>query len=499
LNVSELTQAVSESIRRHRLLLPGERILVAVSGGLDSMVLLHLLQTLSKETAWRLTVVHLNHQLRGRSSNADERLVRGTANALKLPVVIERADVRKISREQKLSLEMAGRKARHAFFARSATRFGAGVIALAHHADDQTELFFERLLRGSGGQGLAGMKWKSRSPVTARLQLARPLLNISKATLRTYAVRNKIRHREDASNACLDFLRNRVRHELLPLMKRRYQPALSDVVRRTVEILGSETELLDQLAAKWLQNLNAQAGSANSAGGKQKSAEFCESLSFQELHVALQRRVVQAQLLALGVVPDFELVEKLRTFPGVFVSVREPVTKNRSAESPVTAPSETRQVLVFRDTKGVLHLGNSNSKQGDFAVSSLLSCHLSGRAGSAVFDGTSFRWRITNGSLPARLKRLPSSELFDADKVRTPVILRHWQPGDRFQPIGLHAAVKLQDLFTNQRIPRGRRRELVLATTAAGEIFWVEGLRIAERFKLTQKTIRRLHWAWERF
>ncbi len=158
-----------------KLLRRGQAILVAVSGGLDSMVLLHVLHELSLKNGWRLTIAHLNHQLRGRHSDADERLVWQSAKELRLPIRIGCADVRRFARGHNLSVEMAARKLRHDFLARVATQRKISTVALAHHADDQLELFFLRLFRGSGGEGLAGMKWRNHSPANRKIELVRPL------------------------------------------------------------------------------------------------------------------------------------------------------------------------------------------------------------------------------------------------------------------------------------------------------------------------------------
>src|SRR6185369_5793855 len=173
-----LLEHINDSIERQKLFRRGEKILVAVSGGMDSMVLLHALRRLSVRHRWRLTVAHFNHQLRGGASDADEKLVRTTAAKMKLPVAAAGADVKRFAKQGRLSIEMAARKLRHEFLARAARERGIKTVALAHHADDQVELFFLRLLRGAGTQGLSGMKWQSPSPADKTIALARPLLDL---------------------------------------------------------------------------------------------------------------------------------------------------------------------------------------------------------------------------------------------------------------------------------------------------------------------------------
>jgi tRNA(Ile)-lysidine synthase len=459
----KLLADIEQSIRDRKLLRRGQKILVAVSGGVDSMVLLHVLHRLSKKNGWQLTVAHLNHKLRGRSSDADEQLVHTITRKLHLRLVSENADVRAFAREHKLSIEMAARKLRHDFLARTAVRLKIPAVALAHHADDQVELFFLRLLRGSGGEGLSGMKWRGLSPGNPKVELVRPLLEQPKLALRRFARVHQVRFREDKSNARLDIQRNRIRHELLPLLKRHYQPALEKMILRVMEIVGAESEFAGRAAQDWLK-------------GKGQTP-------FEKLSVAVQRRGVQLQLQRLGIVPGFDLVEKLCAEPG----------------SPISISPE---LFALRDDSGQVRLRKSKSGEaGAFgkldSQNRLVDVWTKSGAGEISFGGAQFRWRLDSGkALPRR--RAARTEFFDADKVGSPVVLRHWQPGDRFQPIGMKHSVKLQDLFTNQKVPRAVRRALVVATTVGGEVVWVEGLRIAERFKLTAKTAWRLKWFWHR-
>jgi len=453
--VSDLVQRVEASIRERSLLKRGQPILVAVSGGVDSMVLLEILVRLAPKYRWALHIAHFNHRLRGRAADADERFVRRTAGRLGLPFITEHTDVRRLARQEKTSVEMAARQARHAFLARAASKQRIKTIALAHHADDQVELFFLRLLRGAGSRGLAGMNWSSPSPADKRLKLVRPLLDCSKADLTAFARAARVRFREDASNASPDILRNRIRCELLPMLNRDYTPALSKVVLRQMMILGDEAELIQSLSDHW----------------RRKSIP-----AFATLARACQRRILHDELLGLGITPDFDLVERLRTAPGRNMIV-EPGTALRHDGSGRVHRAAVRAVAYNDDRRLV---------------------KFKGRKGQGTFAGLTWTWEASKGAGPRWPRFARGCEWFDADKIGMDAVLRHWQAGDRFQPSGLGASVKLQDLFINQKIPREHRHELVVAATASGEIWWVEGLRIGEKFKLTPATRRRLKWGWQR-
>lgn len=421
------------------------------------MVLLDMLWQLSSGHGWRLHVAHFNHQLRGRSSDADEQLVRMTCRKLRLRCAVGTADIRQLAAKDGVSIEMAARAARHAFLARTARRWSLPKIALAHHADDQVELFLLRILRGAGSEGLSGMRWAGPSPVDSKLRLIRPLLEVPKAELRDYARQRCIQFREDTSNASLEHLRNRVRQELIPLLTRNYQPALFRVVLRNADILGADAQCLDQIAEDWLL-------------GKGREP-------FKELPVAIQRRVILQGLLMLGVVPEFDVIEGLRTSANTSIAVGG-------------------GLLLSHDGLGRISTVTVDlpKKRSAGRVELLLAA----KNGTGDFGGVNWRWEIqrqTSRGLPGFVE---GTEYFDADRVGTEVVLRHWQPGDRFQPSGLPKSAKLQDLFVNAKIPAAVRRQLVVATTVAGELWWVEGLRIAEGFKLSAATRRRLKWTWRR-
>jgi tRNA(Ile)-lysidine synthase len=448
-----LLEKINASIAAEKLFAEGERIVAAVSGGVDSMVLLFALHRLASAKGWRITVAHFNHQLRGGQSDADEKLVRRTARALKIPIIVGRGSVRAEARRRGWSIEMAARELRHQFLARAAERAKSGTLALAHHRDDQVELFFVRLLRGAGGEGLAGMKWRNASPVDDSICLTRPLLNSAKAELRQFATENHIEFSEDESNSSVEILRNRIRHQLLPLLRKEFQPALDTTILRAMDLIGAENEAARTLAREWL--------SARHQG-------------WETLPLAVQRLALQEQARDLGRTIDFDAVERLRL-----------------------SPDEPKAVgggkYMVRNVDGALTL--SNRAAAEFSPMRKRVA-LKKPRGSTRFSGLTLTWETAKGpgaGFPAAL----NTEEFDADKVGESIVLRHWRPGDRFQAIGSAAARKLQDVFTDLKTPTLERRRRVIATTADGEIFWVQGVRIGEACKLRKTTRQRLIWRWK--
>ena len=457
-----LIPQIEQTIRRHRCFLPGQGILVAVSGGLDSMVLLDLLRILGSGFGWRLVVGHFNHQLRGPASDADERFVTDQAIRLGLEAQTGRGDVRRFQKEHRVSLEMAARQLRHEFLAGTAQRGGLDAIALGHQADDQLELFFLRLLRGTGLEGLEGMQWSSPSPCQPAIPLVRPLLEQPKSTLADYAQAAGLAFREDVTNEDSQLLRNRIRHELLPLLTRHYQPALRPVIARLRELIRAETALVENAVQR---------------RQRQRSPR-----TFDRWPVAVQRQWLCRELRRLGLEPDFERVEALRQTPGQAVMVgprhviaRDPAGQVRRVPLGLPPFSTEQITLVLRPP-----------------------------AGQTVFGGSRFQWRFTTlAAAPSPFKASPPPapgtgvEWWDADRVGDAISLRHWRPGDRFQPLGMAQPARLQDLFTNRKIPPAQRRLASVACTNAGEIFWVEGLPIGEQVKLNPATARALCWHWQ--
>jgi len=281
----------------------------------------------------------------------------------------------------------------------------------------------------------------------------RPLLDQPKEVLFNFAKDKKIHFREDVSNASLDFQRNRIRHEAVPLLKK-LQPALSETVLRTMEIVAEESSFVLNAATKWLSSKNRK--------------------PFFKLHIAAQRMCLRLQLLELKLPVHFDLVEQLRLQPKRIFAVNPKISVYRDATGQVLLQIEN--TVSFDETE--IEIDLTEASEIEFSQQRI-----------------SWEFKNKNGdSFP----RKTDCEWFDARKVGSKIRLRHWKPGDRFQPIGTKTPKKLQDLFSDLKIPRSQRHKLTLATTEQGEIFWIEGLRISERFKLDKTSSQRLKWHWSR-
>ena len=448
-----LAEKVGDIIRAQNLFPATGRIIVAVSGGIDSMALLHLLATPALGLRDRLFVAHFNHQLRGPESDADAAIVGQAAERLGLRFETGSGNARQLAAETGDGIEAAARQLRHDFFARLARRLSA-VVALAHHADDQIETFFLRLLRGAGNRGLAGMQPSAPSPVDSGVTLVRPLLGIRRDEIVAYGEEQGIAHREDASNADTRFLRNRVRHELLPRLTERFGESVSRQIARAMQVAGDEADCIDDLAAEW--------------PGKPP---------FENLPIAVQRQVVQRQLFTLGAEPSFDLVESLRLEAGRVIEVApgRRLQRNADGQVQVAAPAAEPEFSLARREVSI-----------------------AGQAGEAEFDGLKIRWERLPGGLAKwrELGQAERREVFDAEALGQAIALRHWRSGDRFQSIGQAGTTKLQDLFVNQKIPKVKRRQLVVAEAADGRLFWMQHFRIAEPFKVTESTTGLLLFSW---
>ncbi|MDI6852853.1 MAG: tRNA lysidine(34) synthetase TilS [Deltaproteobacteria bacterium] len=452
----DLPRWVGILTRREEFFASGDRVLAAVSGGPDSMALLHLLTRLGREMGFTVGVAHFNHLLRGRDSDEDAAFVGRAAQELGLPFHLGAGDVRQAARRKKVSLQMAARDLRLAFLKETCRLEGYNKLALGHTADDQVEQFFLRLLRGAGIQGLKGMEFATPAGIV------RPLLAAGKEVILAWLRQEGLSYREDASNLSRRYLRNRVRLELLPELARSYNPRIKVAVWRLMSLLDEDERLLaSQTLAAWEQV------------GRRLTPDFSSIrvAELLDLPLGLQKRVLR---------------HALENFAGggeiTSARVDNLLALARAAKS--------GGQIKFKECQAAragqeLHLWRRLPPPGKTAT-------LVSVPGTwETPDG----WRITLSpvTLPDDpVQAAAFGEVFlDAAPVNFPLTVRHFRPGDRFWPQGGPGTRKLQDFLVDRKIPRWLRPHLPLVESR-GRIILVAGLAIAEPVKITPHTANAL-------
>ncbi len=438
-----MEREVLATIAAHRLFEKGEGVVVAVSGGADSVALLDFLAT-RVELGLRLVVAHLNHGLRGADADADERFVSGLAAGYGLPMEAARVDVRALSRERRLSLEEAGREARHLFLAAVAERHGAARIALAHHRDDQAETVLMRLIRGAGADGLAGMR-----PASGDSRYVRPLLAVSREHIVAYLRARGLQWREDASNQDQAFLRNRIRHELLPLLAT-YNPAIAERLAATAESLAADAELLERLTAE-----RYDACRQDGEGGG--------------LMVPSLRREPDGSRLRLYRKAIADVKGDLRRVAFRHLQAVDRLVFGARPNAELLLPDGIRVIRRY----DLLTVAAAEAGDGSLAYD----VQVEGPGSYRLPGG--WLLTVTIGSAPDCWEGAPSDTAWiDPEQAPFPWLVRPFRPGDRFRPLGMVGNKKVKELFIDLKIPGDERRSRPLLF-AGGELAWVCGIRRA--------------------
>jgi tRNA(Ile)-lysidine synthase len=445
-------------------------LIVGVSGGPDSVCLLHVLAGLREEMGRPLHIAHLNHNLRGKDAEVDAEYVAQLSATLGLPITIDKRDVAAHQAENRLSLEEAAREVRYQFFAEVAQAAGTDQVAVGHTADDSVETLLMNLMRGTGVGGLKGLQPLSvlRTPSGVPLTVVRPLLEVDRAETEAYCREHDLSPRPDPSNLSPRFLRNRIRHELLPWL-RGCNPNVGSALLTTAEILREVEDFLhEQLAPVW-----------NRVVTEEGDHLLLDNSAISSLHPALQRLVFREVFrYLLGDLKDIESkhVEKARE------ALVLPAGKRLTLPKGVTFYVEYGRCLVGTDRSPEPSLP---PLEGERTIQV---------PGCTAFPGWQVETRIENiGELPwaegswSDPSATPGVAYFDFETVGDRVTVRGRRPGDRFQPLGMSQPKKLQDFMVDAHIPRALRDRVPLICSS-DHILWVMGWRIDERAKVREGT-----------
>jgi tRNA(Ile)-lysidine synthase len=424
-------------INRYHLITEGDRLILALSGGIDSMVLADLLLKSKVE----FVVAHCNFHLRGEESDGDEQFVREYVERNGIQCFVKHFDTEHYASEQGISIEMAARDLRYAWFEELRQQLGYDKIVVAHHADDQAETFFINLLRGAGLRGLKGMQPQNGV-------IIRPLLWASRKQVHQYAIDNQINWREDHTNAETVYLRNKIRNQLLPVFEELH-PEARQGLYKSLEHLASENELYRELLKEKLSQIVKQEDEVQ----KVKVPEPVEGpTSFQLLFEWLRQynfNTDQCHFI-------FEAMET-----GIGNKYYSP----------------THQLVIGRNELQLSEIRSVSDEEIRID-----------RGEEEILSPIHLRFSQVEKTADFIINKSRDVAQWDADKIQFPLTLRHWRHGDRFHPLGMKGSKLLSDFFVDQKFTELQKRNTWLLVSADGDILWVIGHRVDDRCKVTSET-----------
>jgi len=461
-------KAVSWTIARYRMLEPYDSVLIGVSGGPDSIALVNVLSGLSQEFNLNLGIAHLNHSLRGNCSDNDALFVSELGHRLDLPCFIDKKDVKIFQEKNKLSLEEAAREVRYKFFEETAKKNGYNKIALGHHADDNAELVLMYLLRGSGPLGLSGI-----CPVRDKKYI-RPLIHHTRLEIMDFIKTNELSYVTDKTNNDIKYIRNRIRHDLIPVLKAHYNPKISQTLNRLSFIIRDEE--------KWIEELINPVFNACVLSQKNGQIELCVS-ELKKIPGPAKRRVIRKAI------ENVKGSLRRITFTHIENAVR--LLQADKESGVLDLPDRIR---IKKNWHSLLILKEKNALRSlcfNKALDNIIPYKYTiNKPGILHIKETGMSLKISILDMPFMEKFDPSGQnqaFFDMNTVDFPLTVRNFIPGDRFTPMGMTGTQKVKKFFINNKIP-AKDRAICPILACNDKIIWLAGFRIDDSVKITQST-----------
>lgn len=453
--VRDIIKKVDNTISKYRMIGRGARVIVAVSGGADSVCLLDILNSLKDVLGVELVVAHFDHGLRPGEDQYETDFVKSLAASFDCDFVTKRADPD--LQPETASLEERARDVRYRFLKEVKEQYAAQKIATGHNLNDQAETVLMRLLRGSGPSGLSGI------PPVRDTYIIRPLIEMTRGEIESYLSRRGLTHITDSSNSETKHLRNEIRLNLLPQLER-YQPKIVEILGRTAGIMREENEWLEAKATRWLKKW-AEKGSNDEI--------VLSLLRFKGLPEPLQNHVIRQALRRKG--------GSLRQISLPNIDAIKQIATGSKPQAEVTLPNmlKVKRVydkLIFSKSKP------ETPKQFCYIIDKLGAFDLETLGCTIQLE------EVERKALP-ELKISAWTACLDADRITYPLMLRNFRPGDRFVPLGMTGHKKLKSFFIDTKIPSHVRARIPILTQG-NEPIWICGLRIDDRFKVTSTTKR---------
>lgn len=440
-------QKVLRFIKENELLLSDEKILVALSGGPDSVFLLHFLNKFKKKYKIEIGAVHINHLLRGKDSDRDELFCKTICNELSIPFYLLRKDIKSYSRKNKISLEIAGRKIRYNFFEKISKANGYSKIATAHNADDNAETVLLNLIKGSGIKGIAGIPVK-------RNNIIRPILSLNKKEILDYLEENKFEYRIDQSNLSNDFERNFLRNEVIPLIQENINPSFSNTALNT---------------SLNLQRLNS--GLSEIVNGLKSGIKIKhnKSVSIPIQLIKKENDFIITYAIKEIIDENFSVKLESNDLKKVFLLAKKQSGKSEELTENLISLRERNEITVQKN------LALENHYEKKLNVGSEL------KIDDKILSISEVR------RSDVKITKSKNIEFISAVGLSDTFVVRTWKKGDKFFPIGMHGTKKISDYLNDVKINFFEKKEQLVLENK-GSIVWVIGKRLDDRFKITPNT-----------
>lgn len=448
---SAIIQKVLKFIRDNELIKNNDSIVVGFSGGPDSTFLMHLLLTIKSLFNLKIYAAHLNHQLRGKNSDDDELFVKNFCKENKIELLTERKDISALAKDRKKSIEETAREERYKLFQTSVQKFGANKIATGHTLNDNVETMIFNFARGSGVSGLRGIPVK-------RDNIIRPLLCLTKDEITNFLKEEELEFRIDETNFQEDYTRNFIRNKIIPL--------LQEINPNLYETLLSSSQLL-LLLEKYIEKESEKFEKlfVTKKVDKILRIRLEENVDYKNYIIMdMLRKKIESQFnLTLGYDKTKEIINLIKQDKGTTIQITDKIVALRESSSIVilTIPEyEEVNISITYDSK------------------------------LQKYYGSYFEFKISSALVKeAKLSDNPSVEFFDLDKIKGKLILRNWRPGDKIVPLGMKYSKKVSDLLTDSKVPALFKKQ-ILVLCDGNEIIWVVGVRLSEKYKVTNETKR---------
>ena len=440
-------QKILRFIKENELCFPGEKVLVALSGGPDSVFLLHFLNKFKNKFKIEIGAVHINHRLRGNDSERDELFCKAICDELSVPFYILRKDIKSYSKKNKISLEVAGRKIRYEFFEKISSENKYDKIVTAHNADDNAETVLLNLIKGTGIKGIAGIPVK-------RNNIVRPILSLTKKEILDYLNENQFEYRVDESNLSNDFERNFLRNEVIPLIQKNINPAFSNSALNT---------------SLNLQRLNLGLASIVSGLKSTVKVKFNRSVIIPVDFIKSENKFIISYTIKELIDENFSVKLEFNDLKKIFMLVKKQSGKSEELSENLIALKERNEIRIVKKSA----LKNSNEKK------------ISTGSEIKIARKTFSIFEVTRSEV--KIGKSKNIEYISADGLSSDFIVRTWTEGDKFFPIGMQGSKKISDYLNDIKINSFEKNEQHVLENN-GSIVWVIGKRLDDRFKLTPNT-----------